>query len=63
MYQEILEKNLLAIQHQKLFYPLDTEVERAVALLNEYKILTVSGLRHTGKTKLIHALLKKTQSF
>ncbi len=63
MYQEILEKNLLAIQHQKLFYPLDTEVEKAVALLNEYKILTISGLRHTGKTKLIYALLKKTQSF
>lgn len=63
MYQEVLERNLSYIQHQKLYSTLDKEVIEAVSLLNDAKIITVSGLRHTGKTKLVHALLKKTQSF
>ena len=63
MFQDILERNKVYIQNQKLYFPLDQEVIRAVHILNEQKIFTLSGLRHTGKTKLVHALLKKTQSF
>jgi predicted AAA+ superfamily ATPase len=63
MFQNILERNKVYIQNQKLYFPLDQEVIRAVHILNEQKIFTLSGLRHTGKTKLVHALLKKTQSF
>lgn len=63
MYEKILEKNLAFIQEQKLYHPLDTQVIELVEILNSQKIVTLSWLRHSGKTKLIHALLKKTQSF
>lgn len=63
MYQEILEKNLSYIKKQKSFRNLNSQTKSAVDALNKEKIITISGLKHTGKTKLIHEILKKTQSF
>ena len=63
MYEKLLEKNLEHIKNRKSFRSYDEQLETLVSALNSKKIATVSGLRHTGKTKLIHTLLKKTQSF
>jgi predicted AAA+ superfamily ATPase len=42
---------------------MDSEVSLAVHYLNAERILSISGIRHSWKSKLIHSLLKKTQSF
>lgn len=63
MYQEILEKNLHFIQNTKSYRNFDSKTKSAVLALNNSKIITISGLRHTGKTKLIHEILKQTKSF
>jgi len=63
MLQEILEKNLRYIQAQKSYRLYDTELTSAVHILNTKNIMTLSWLRHTGKTKLVYEILKKTKSF
>lgn len=63
MYQEILEKNLSFIKNQKSYRKFDSKVQTSVHQLNQHNIITLSGLRHTGKTKLIAEVLKKTNSF
>lgn len=63
MYQELLEKNKEHIQNQKTYRSYNSKVSEVVNVLNSRKIVTVSGLRHTGKTKLVYTVLKKTNSF
>ena len=63
MYQKILEKNKNFIQNQKMYSSLEDSIQESVSELNSKKIFFLSGLKHTGKTKLIHALLKKTRNF
>jgi predicted AAA+ superfamily ATPase len=63
MYEEILEKNRAFILNMKCFRSYEHKLSELVNILNSNKIVTISGLRHTGKTKLIYTLLQKTQSF
>ncbi|NDK09516.1 ATP-binding protein [Candidatus Gracilibacteria bacterium] len=63
MFEELLENNIRFIKELKLYHPMDSEVSLAVHYLNTERILSVSGIRHSGKSKLIHSLLKKTHSF
>jgi predicted AAA+ superfamily ATPase len=63
MYEDILEKNRSFIFDMKCYRSYNFELENLVGVLNNKKIATISGLRHTGKTKLIYTLLQKTQSF
>ena len=63
MFEDILDKNSQFITEQKLYRSFDKEVENCVSILNTDRIVTISWLRHTWKTQMIHSLLKKTQSF
>ena len=63
MYQEILEKNLSFIKNQKSYRRFNETIASSVNTLNSKNIITISGLRHTGKTKLTSEILKKTKSF
>jgi predicted AAA+ superfamily ATPase len=63
MYEDILEKNKAFIQNMKCYRSYENELSQLVNMLNTNKIVTISGLRHTGKTKLVYTLLQKTQSF
>ncbi len=63
MYRELLDKNLKFISQQKCYRSYDTQTNSLTELLNEKKIVTISWLRHSWKTKLIYSLLSKTQNF
>ncbi len=63
MFEDLLESNRNYIKNIKLYHPIDSEVWLAVHHLNAEGILTISWLRHSGKSKLVHMILKKTQSF
>ncbi len=63
MYEELLEQNMRFIKEQKMYRSLGTKLKECVKILNSNRILTLSGLRHTGKTQLVHLLLEKTGSF
>ena len=60
MYEEILEKNSKHIKNIKIYRSCNTEVKEIVHILNTKKIMSLSWLQYTGKTQLIHVLLKKT---
>ena len=47
MFQEILEKNLQHIQSQKAFRKFESELQRMTSGLNEKKIITLSGIKHS----------------
>lgn len=63
MYEDILKKNIDYISNMKCYRSYENELRDLVSVLNKNKIVTISWLRHTGKTKLIYTLLKSTQSF
>lgn len=63
MYQELLEKNLEFIRNKKTYRSYNNQTEKLTSELNSSKIVTISWLRHTGRTGLIYDLLKKTESF
>jgi predicted AAA+ superfamily ATPase len=63
MYEQLLEKNRSFIRVVKSYRSYSDELKSLVESLNTKKITTISGLRHTGKTKLVFTLLEKTQSF
>jgi predicted AAA+ superfamily ATPase len=63
MYENLLERNQKFIQDIKCYRSYDSELLQLIKVLNNKKIATISGLRHTGKTNLVFTLLQKTQSF
>ncbi len=63
MYEQILEYNREYIRTQKAYRSYKDEIVQAVQLLNTERIITVRGLKHTGKTAFISELLKKTDRF
>ena len=60
MFQELLEKNIEHIRTQKSFRTFTSELQSITQIINTQKIITISGIRHSGKTKLIAELLRKT---
>ncbi len=62
MYENILQKNTDSIQNQKSFRKYDTEIKRLVTALNHKRLVTLSGIRHSGKTKLLSEFLTKTKN-
>lgn len=62
MYEKILKKNEDFLQNQKSFRSFENELNSLVSALNKDKIVTLSGIRHSGKTKLISEFLTKTKS-
>lgn len=63
MFENILEKNRTFIREQKTFRPYLESLEEIVRTLNHKKILSITGIKKSGKTGLIYSVLKKTQSF
>lgn len=63
MYEKLLERNKVFISDMKSYRSYKNKLPELVELLNSNKMVTISGLRHSGKTKLIYTLLEKTQSF
>jgi len=62
MYQELIEKNRVSIAEKKSFRSFGGELKILLWELNEKKIVTISGLRHTGRTSLVSEAIKKSNS-
>lgn len=62
MYEKILKKNENFIISQKSFRKYTHELQSLVRALNKDKIVTLSGIRHSWKTKLLCEFLTKTKS-
>jgi len=63
MYNDLLEKNKNYIKNIVVLRDYSAEVTHITNLLNSQYIVTLTWLRHTGKTWLIRNLLEKTQTF
>lgn len=61
MYQELIEKNREYIRSIKSYRNFTTQIEKLIDWLNKNSIITLSWLRHTWRTSLVHNMLIKTQ--
>ena len=61
MYQELIEKNRKYIRSVKEYRSYKNELQKLTWWLNTSSIVTLSWLRHTGRTGLVHSMLQKTQ--
>ncbi len=61
MYEAIIEKNREYIQTYKVYRQYAGMTQDIVDILNTSQLCTLRGLKHTGKTGLIHEFLKQTK--
>jgi len=61
MYQELIEKNISHIRNTKKYRNYDLQISQLTDWLNKNSIVTITWLRHTGRTALAQSLLKKNQ--
>lgn len=62
MLETLLEKQLQYLRQSKSFRQYTNTLSAAVDILNKKNILSISGLRYTGKTELVAQIIQKTQN-
>lgn len=61
MYQELITKNKDFFKSIKAYRKYESYLTNLTESLNMSSIVTVSWLRHTGRTALVHTMIEKTQ--
>lgn len=63
MYQELIEKNQTYIRNIRAYRNFSKELNTLTDILNKNSLVTLTWLKHTGRTSLISLMLEKTNKY
>jgi predicted AAA+ superfamily ATPase len=58
--EKILTRNKRYLQEKKVYFSHQEKITQVVSALNSKKIVIISGVRHSGKSKFLADFLQKT---